>query len=127
MWQIKESYNTRVQKTVFIAHPVGGDIEGNIKKILAICEEVHSSEIIPVAPYLVSLQYLNDGVVEDRELGILANLECFRRHYIDELWLFGDRISDGMKREIIEARVQGIPVIAKTDGTKRGISQLIQV
>ena len=108
-------------KTVFIGHPVSGDIEGNVKKILAICDEVHTQDVVPVAPYLVSLQYLDDGVIEDRELGIEANLECFRRHFVDELWLYGDRISDGMKREIVEARQCGIPVIAKTDGTKRDL------
>jgi len=73
------------KKVVFIAHPVAGDIENNVKKILVICELVHKSDAIPVAPYLVSLQYLDDTVVEDRALGIEANLECFHRRYIDEL------------------------------------------
>ncbi|MFH1030753.1 MAG: hypothetical protein V1770_05875 [bacterium] len=45
---------------------------------------------------MVSLQYLDDEVTEDRESGIDANLECFERGYIDELWLFGDFISKGM-------------------------------
>ncbi len=83
-------------KTVFIGHPIAGDIQRNIKKVLQICEGVHTHNIIPVAPYLVSLQYLNDEVVEDRQLGMEANNECLRRKYIDELWLYGDRISSGM-------------------------------
>ena len=109
-------------KTVFVAHPISGDIEGNMKKVLAICEEIHTKNIVPVAPYLVSLQYLNDEVIEDRELGVEANLECFHRKYIDELWLFGDRISSGMKEEIILARKLGIPIVPKTEGTKKEIS-----
>ena len=111
-------------KTVFIAHPISGDIKGNVTKVLRICEEVHSKDIIPVAPYLISLQYLNDDVIEDWELGIQANLECFRRRYIDELWLFGDRISSGMWGEIRLAKELGIPVIAKTEDTRRDLAQI---
>lgn len=109
-------------KTVFIAHPVSGDIKENMKKVLDICEEIHSKDIIPVAPYLVSLQYLNDEVVEDRELGVCANLECFHRGYIDELWLFGDKISSGMKQEMLLAKELNIPIVSKTDGTKNYLS-----
>lgn len=82
-----------MSKTVFIGHPIDGDVTGNVEKVLKICQFVHTKDIIPVAPYLVSLQYLDDGVVEDRKLGMEANHECFRRRYIDELWLFGDHIS----------------------------------
>lgn len=108
-------------KTVFIAHPISGDVRGNVEKVLRICEQVHTKDIIPVAPYLVSLQYLNDEVVEDRELGMQANNECFHRHYIDELWLFGDRISSGMWEEVRLARTLNIPVVAKTVGTLRDL------
>ena len=111
-------------KTVFIAHPISGDIQGNIKHILQICRKVHSKETIPIAPYLVSLQYLNDEVTEDRELGILANLECFHRNYIDELWLFGDRVSPGMEQEIRLAKELSIPIKPKTKGTKRDFSPM---
>lgn len=111
-------------KTVFVAHPISGDIDGNIKKVLEICERIHTKEIIPVAPFLVSLQYLNDHVVEDRELGVEANLECFRRGYVDELWLFGDRISEGMKGEVKLARELNIPIVPQTDGTRRDLVAL---
>ena len=111
-------------KTIFIAHPVNGDIRGNVAKVLQICEAVHTKDVIPVAPYLVSLQYLNDEVVEDRELGMEANHECFRLRYVDELWLFGDKISSGMHKEVLLAREVGIPVIAKTEGTRRDLEQV---
>ena len=113
-----------MKKTVFIAHPISGDIHGNAKKVLDICENVHNKNIIPVAPYLVSLQYLNDGIAEDRELGIEANLEAFHRGYIDELWLFGDRISAGMEQEILLALELGIPIVPKTEETKKDFTRL---
>lgn len=108
-----------MKKTIFISHPIGGDVDNNIKKVLKICARVHTKSIIPVLPYLVSLQYLNDEIIEDKRLGIAANLECFRRGYVDEVWLYGDRISPGMKEEIALARKLGIPIIAKTPQTKR--------
>lgn len=108
-------------KTVFIGHPIRGDVRGNVEKVLKICAEVHTKDIIPVAPYLVSLQYLDDGILEDRELGVEANHECFRRDYVDELWLFGDRISTGMWEEIRLAKEMNIPIIPQTDETLRGL------
>lgn len=111
-------------KTVFIGHPISGDVKGNMKKVLQICADVHTKEIIPVAPYLISLQYLNDEVIEDRELGMEANHECFHRKYVDELWLFGNRISPGMMKEILLAQEMGIPIIPKTEGTKRDLERL---
>ena len=113
-----------MKKTVFIGHPIGGDIRGNAEKVLKICAEVHTQDIIPVAPYLISLQYLNDEVLEDRQLGMEANHECFRRKYVDELWLFGDRISSGMKQEVLLAKEMNIPIIPKTDGTRSDLEQL---
>jgi hypothetical protein len=114
------------KKTVFIAHPISGDIQGNMKLVLDICEHIHTTTVIPVAPYLVSLQYLNDDVVEDRQLGIDANLECFRRGYIDELWLFGDRISTGMRQEVLLAQRLHIPIIPQTEGTKTDLAKMVQ-
>lgn len=114
----------RAVKTVFVAHPVSGDVKGNVKKVLKICAEIHTRNIIPIAPYLISLQYLNDEIVEDRALGMAANHECFYRGFVDELWLFGDRISKGMVGEIKLAWERGIPVIAKTRGTRYDLKKL---
>jgi predicted glycosyltransferase len=72
---------------------------------------------------LVSLQYLDDEVHEDRRLGADANLEHFHRRFIDEVWLYGDRISNGMKEEILLALQLGIPVIPKTEGTTRDFQE----
>ena len=106
-------------KIVFIGHPISGDIRNNVKKILSICKKIHNQQIIPCVPYLVSIQYLNDEIIEDRELGIKANFECFYRKYVDELWLFGNCISKGMKQKIKLALKLGIPIIPKTNKTKK--------
>jgi hypothetical protein len=88
-------------------------------------KKIHTRRTIPVAPYLASLQYLDDRVVKHRRLGIMVNLETFYRGYIDELWLFGNRISTGMEEEVLLAWELGIPVVAKTPGTKKDLKKMI--
>lgn len=99
-------------KIVYIAHPVGGNVKENIKKILQICHRVHTNkkEVIPFAPYIVALYYLNDEILEERKLGMLANQEHFKRKTMDEVWLCGDKVSDGMKAEIKLAIKYKIPI-----------------
>jgi hypothetical protein len=71
------------------------------------------------------LRYLNEDVVEDRGLGIAANLICFHRGFIEELWLYGDRISAGMKEEVLLALRLDIPVVAKTPETERDLARIV--
>lgn len=115
-----------MRRVIYIAHPVRGDVPGNRAKIVEICESLTSKnpEIFAWAPYLQSITHLDDTVVEDRALGIRINTACLRSGVVDELWLFGDTISEGMRAEIALARSLGIPVIAKTDGTARDLAAL---
>lgn len=112
-------------KTVFIAHPLRGDVAKNIKKVRAICKELHSDTLIPYAPYLATVQYLNDNILEERVLGMEANHEMFIRGFVDELWLYGDRISNGMTIETRLALRLNIPVIPKTKWTARDFENLV--
>lgn len=99
-------------KLVYIAHPVGGNIKANIKKILQLCHDIHkkNENIIPFAPYIVALYYLSDKIIEERKLGMLANQEHFKRKTMDEVWLCGPNISEGMKQEIKLAIKYKIPI-----------------
>ncbi len=108
-------------KLIFIAHPIRGDVAGNMKKVLAICEQVRQEGHTPIAPYLLPLPPVHEEVMKDRGLGMWANLTTFERGYVDELWLYGDGISEGMKIEVVLAKKLGIPVVAKSEGTKRDL------
>ena len=91
----------------YIAHPVSGDTkserEANIKRILKLCREIHLTfeHVIPFAPYITNLHYLDDDDHTERFLGMQANKELFVRKAFDELWLCGDHISRGMETEIM--------------------------
>jgi hypothetical protein len=104
----------------FVSHPVGGDVEGNMKLIEEHCGWVYryKPEAQPHAPYLLVLKFLDDNNPLDRERGTSFNREFFRSRFIDELWLFGNRISRGMWQEISWAREFGIPVIPMTSETQ---------
>lgn len=107
-------------KIVYIAHPISGDIKGNIQRILTIVRQINleHKDVIPFAHYLVDCQALDDDIPEERQRGIANDTELFKRKFIDELWLYGDKISNGMRAEINLCMELGIPVMAKTSSTE---------
>lgn len=97
---------------VYIAHPIGGDVARNVALVEDRCRLIYQDkpDVIPLAPYLMALRYLNDAVPEDRLRGTAGNKEFFDRKVMDEVWLFGDRISHGMWEEVLWSRSLGIRV-----------------
>jgi division protein CdvB (Snf7/Vps24/ESCRT-III family) len=112
-------------KLVYIAHPVAGNVAENVKDILRICKEIHTEEILPIAPYLVAVQYLDDEVVEERALGIATNVEHFHRKIMDEVLVCGDRISKGMHEELLLAKRYNIPVVVYSQGLEEEVRQIL--
>jgi len=107
-------------KIIYIAHPISGDIEGNLNKIVEIARHINLTlpNVTPIAPYFLDCHALNDDIPEERQRGITNDSEFFIRRIMDEVWLYGDKISNGMKQEIRQARAMNIPVISKSEGTK---------
>lgn len=104
-------------KIVYIAHPISGDIEGNLAKIREIVRTIalHQPGIIQFVPYYVDIVSLDDNDPEERQRGIDNDTELFNRHVMDEIWLFGDKLSKGMKAKIKLAHKLDIPIIIKSD------------
>lgn len=103
----------RSKKVVYIAHPIGGDVNANIVRVCRIYEWVaqHNPRLVPFAPYIATVLAMDDNIPACRELGISHDMELFERKVFDEVWLFGGRISAGMQHEIDKAKSLGIPVI----------------
>jgi hypothetical protein len=103
-------------KVIYIAHPISGDIKGNLEKIRLIVRKLNLSysDIVPFAPYWLDCHALDDNNPAERQRGIQNDITLFEKKFIDEVWLFGDRISTGMQAEIDLATKLGIPVIDKT-------------
>lgn len=98
-------------RTVYLAHPISGDVGANVHRVLLLSEEVFRKlpDHIPFAPYLLALAVLSEGDYEDRDRGISANREYFRRKAFDELWICGD--SEGVKQETQWADHYGIKIV----------------
>ncbi|MFZ3020133.1 MAG: hypothetical protein WA051_01255 [Minisyncoccia bacterium] len=112
-------------KMVFIAHPMSGDIRGNTRRVEEICRSVHTLDVIPVFPSFVWRRYLKEvkKCGYQSSLASRVNDEYFKRKFIDEVWLYGDRITNGMLAEILLAWKYHIPVIGKTPETIRMLKQ----
>ena len=106
-------------KIVYIAHPLSGDLPGNLEKVRNIVRHLNLTEpnIVPFAHYFVDCYALDDTIQEERERGIKNDIALLKAGFIDELWLYGDIISNGMKAEIELAKKLGILVKPQTKET----------
>lgn len=111
----------------YIAHPINGDVQGNIKKIIKIIQTIYATEpdVVPFVPYLGDVMALNDDDWEMRQRGIKNNKELFIKTDINEVRLYGDRISDGMMEEIRDALTYNIRIIPMTPKIKKALHKLI--
>ncbi len=102
---------------VYIASPLAGDIEGNIQKALGYCRLAAEQGVAPVAPHTIFTRFLDDHDPAERKLGLKMGFALLTR--CDELWVFGDIISAGMRSEITIAEKHDIPVrYFDTDGNE---------
>lgn len=93
---------------IYICSPYAGSVEENIRFAKDACRYAARQACAPVAPHLLYPQFLNDTVSSERNVGIEMGLRLLTA--CDELWVCGSRISEGMEKEIDEAKRLGIPV-----------------
>ena len=102
--KMKPSY----KPLVYICSPYAGDIETNILRAKRYCRFAVSEGGIPFAPHLHYPQFMDDNDKEQRELGLRFALILLGK--CDELWVFGDKLSNGMSREIAKAKKRGMTI-----------------
>jgi len=95
-------------KKVFICSPYRGDINENIRKAKYYAAITAHCDAIPIVPHLYFPQFLDDKNPNERMLGICLGIELMK--ICDELWLFGNKITDGMKFELDKAREIMLPI-----------------
>ena len=104
-------------KLIYVCSPYRGDTEANTLFARECCRRVFESGAVPVAPHLYFPQFCNDDDAGERAQGMRYALELLRS--CDEVFVFGDRISEGMRSEIAEAELLAIPVLfIRTTGAK---------
>ena len=80
----------------------------NIRRAKFACEILTKLGYLPIAPHLYFPQFLDDNNPEERETGMMLGRELLCG--CDELWVFGQHISEGMEAEIKQAKASDIPV-----------------
>lgn len=94
-------------KKVYICAPLGGNIQENLKKAKQYARYVLLCGTAPVVPHFYAL-CLNDNIPKEREIGMAAGLSLL--WFCDEMWIFGDEVTEGMKAEMQFCKSLNIPV-----------------
>ena len=110
--------NRTKHKRVFICSPfrpqgdtamkLAENLRHNMELAKLACGYAVSQGYLPMAPHLFFPTFLSEKVPEEREMGIRFGLEWLAG--CDELWVIGQRITEGLKREITVATALGIPI-----------------
>ena len=84
-------------KKVYLCAPLGGDVTANLEKIRQYCRYALLCGTAPVVPHFYA-ECLDDNDPNDREIGLAAGMSLL--WLCDEVWAFGDVITDGMRAEL---------------------------
>lgn len=106
---------TTKRHVYYVAHPVAGDVEGNINKALRWLAWLRKNDktvvyTAPWIPYLLAGDDDNDP--ELREQGLLDDIELATR--CNGIVLVGGRVSSGMARERDAVIAAGLEVVDMT-------------
>lgn len=93
---------------IYICSPLKGDIERNIKKAIGYSRLVFLKGGVPLAPHVIFTTFLDDEILEERNAGIEMGISLLTK--CDEVWVFGERISEGMQSEISIAKALNIKI-----------------
>lgn len=98
----------------------------NLERIRLIVRDINLTcpDVVPFAPYWLDCHALHDDDPQERARGFKNNTAILSRGVVDELWVYADRISNGMWSEIHLAQSLNIPVIAKTEAISRILNEL---
>lgn len=88
---------------VYICSPYAGDVERNTEKAKQYSRfAVFERDAIAFAPHLLLPLYLSDDDPEERELALFMDIVFLGK--CNELWVFGEIITNGMQHEIEKAK-----------------------
>lgn len=86
-----------MMKKVYICSPLAGNVEENLKKTIRYTEYALKCGTAPVVPHFYAL-CLNDNNHKEREMGMMAGRSLL--WFCDEMWIFGNEVTEGMQVEI---------------------------
>lgn len=103
-----KNQDRKYRPLVYVASAYSGDVTTNTEKAKQYCRFAMEQGQIPLAPHLMFPQFMNDDDPAERELAIFMDVILLGK--CDELWVFGDSISEGMSVEIEVAKKRRQPI-----------------
>ena len=95
-----------IPKLVYICSRYSGDTEDNAAKAVRYSRFAVDEGVIPLAPHLLLPLYMD----EEKERGKAIAMDLVILERCDELWVFGEEWSAGMKSEIEAAGRLGMKI-----------------
>ncbi len=92
-------YEKEFKHLIYVCSPYSGEVARNVKRAKAYCRFVLRQNRIPMAPHLLYPQFM-----DDKDRGRIYTINEVILNKCTELWVFGDRRSPGMKKEIAYAK-----------------------
>lgn len=96
----------RDSPVVYICSRYSGDVKRNTEMARRYCRYAVDQGCIPLAPHLLLPQFLSEET--ERDLAISIDLRFLS--LCQELWVCGNEPSEGMRRELEQATLAGMPV-----------------
>jgi len=87
---------------VYICSPYSGDTEHNTEKARQYSRFAVDCHCIPITPHIYFTQFMDDNNSSERDTAMFMNMVLLGK--CEELWVFGDVESLGMKSEIARAK-----------------------
>ena len=98
----KQEKEARYRPLVYICSPFSGKMKRNKRKARKYCRFALEQHTIPFAPHLLFPQFMDDNNPEERQTAMFMNMVMLGK--CEQLWVFGENYSNGMKEEIRKAK-----------------------
>lgn len=102
----REEKAARYRPLVYICSPFSGDISRNIERAKKYSRYAVDSKAIPIAPHLLFPQFMDDDT--ERELALFMDMVLLGK--CEELWVFGELVTEGMSAEIAKAKRKNMKI-----------------
>ena len=93
---------------IYVCSPYAGDIRTNVKNAKRYSRYIVERGHIPFAPHLLFPQFMDDNDESERQKSLLFGQKMLDK--CDEMWVFGESVSEGMYAEIKYAREKGYKI-----------------
>ena len=106
------------RELVYICSPFRRNYERNTIKANLYSRFAYEKGYLPITPHVIFPQFLDDENRSERLAGMAMGLQLL--DLCKEIWVFGTRISEGMKAEIEKAKQKGMSIRYFSENMEEG-------